>query len=96
MYFDKDKLKHLSHLCRIECTDEELEKLLVNFDAILSHMQQLEEIDTSDIPPSVHVNTTTPLAFEADEERDVIDHKDLMQNAPEAIGGMIKVPPIRN
>ena len=94
MHFDKDSLKHLSKLCRIECNDKEIEKLHANLEAILSHIDQLEEIDTRGVEPCVHVNSKQTLFLEPDEIAQLIKHQDLIRNAPDSIGGMVKVPPI--
>ena len=94
MHFDKDSLKHLSRLCRIDCNDEEIEKLHVNLEAILSHIDQLDEIETRGVAPCLHVNSEQTLTLEEDEPRDPIKHQDLLRNAPDSVGGMVKVPPI--
>jgi len=94
MHFDKDSLKHLSKLCRIECDDEEIEKLHVNLEAILSHIDQLEEIETRGVEPCLHVNSEQILFLQQDEVAQTIKHQDLMRNAPDSVGGMVKVPPI--
>ncbi|MCF7852728.1 MAG: Asp-tRNA(Asn)/Glu-tRNA(Gln) amidotransferase subunit GatC [Simkaniaceae bacterium] len=96
MHFDKDFLSRLTRLCKIECTEDELNRLLISLESILSHVDQLEEIDTKGVTTCIHVNEIQTLSLGDDEERDIMPHQRLMKNAPDAIGGMVKVPPIIN
>jgi aspartyl-tRNA(Asn)/glutamyl-tRNA(Gln) amidotransferase subunit C len=51
-----DEVKHIAKLSRIELTDQELEKFRVQLSSILGYIEKLNEVDTSQVPPSI--NTT--------------------------------------
>ena len=93
MRFDKEALKRLAHLARIDCSEEEFEKLRLNLDSILSHIDQLEEVETRGIEEFTHVSEDQTLVMEEDRTRDLLDHSTLLSNSPDSVGGMVKVPP---
>jgi len=48
---DKDTLKHIAELSRINLTDEELEKFTPQMQTILDSAKHLQEVDTSNVQP---------------------------------------------
>lgn len=92
---DKKTVKHLAKLCRIACTEEQEEKLLHDMQKILGYVEQLNELETDGVAPCNFVTecmTQTPL------RKDVVEpsmsRKEFLDNAPQQVGGMIKVPPV--
>ena len=47
----KHELGHLAKLARIELDPQEEEKLIKDLGAILDHFKELQELDTSNVPP---------------------------------------------
>lgn len=92
---DHETLRHLKKLCRIECTPEEEADLLQGLKRALEHVEQLKEVDTSNVTPCRFVlrgmlkNRTRD-----DVVRDILPREKFLANAPDQIGGMIRVPPI--
>lgn len=91
---DKKTIKHLMQLSRIQCTEEEEEKLLADLGSILDYVKQLQEIDTSQVQPCSHVLEDLTAFMRDDIPGEVMPRELLMANAPDVIGGMIRVPKV--
>ncbi len=94
MHFNENTLKELANLCRIDCSKDELEKLMHNLEAILEYVDHLNSINTQGVTPCVQVLEDTNLYLDADEESSDIEIQDFMRNVPSKVGGMVKVPSI--
>ncbi len=91
---DKETILKLTRLCRIDCTAEEQEALLKDLKLILDYFEQLEEIDTENVPPCNHVLENMANVMREDEVGEVLDREAFLANAPSHIGGMVRVPPV--
>ncbi len=91
---DKETIKKLTQLCRIDCTEEEQESLLKDLKQILEYIEQLQQIDTENVPPCNHVLEGMANVMREDEVGAVLDRETFLANAPSHIGGMIRVPPV--
>ena len=94
MHFNEDSLKELAHLCRIDCSKEELNRLMKNLEAILEHVDHLNSINTEGVAPCTQVLEDVALYLDADEEKSNLEIQDFMRNVPAKVGGMVKVPSI--
>jgi len=92
--FDKEQLKTLGKLSRIPLSSEEEALLLSNLTKILSYVDKLNEIDTEKTPPCSHVIQNTSAPLRDDEPQRLIPREEFLKNAPDHIGGMIKVPKV--
>lgn len=91
---NKETIKHLTRLCRIDCTEEEQESILKDLKRILNYIEQLQEIDTENVPPCNHVLEDIVNVMRDDEIGPVLSRDVFLANAPAHIGGMIRVPPV--
>lgn len=91
---DKETIEQLTRLCRIDCTEEEQESLLKDLRKILTYIEQLQEIDTKNVPPCNHVLEGMANVMREDVVGEVLDREIFLGNAPAHIGGMIRVPPV--
>src|ERR1700730_15409313 len=91
---DKQTIARLTKLSRIACTEEECEALLDDLKKILNHIEQLQEIDTEDVPPCNHVLADIVNVMREDKVGPTLKREDFLANVPSQIGGMIRVPPI--
>lgn len=57
---DETRVRMLARLARLELPDDEIQKLTGDLCKILAHVQQLEELDLTDIEPTAHVSFDTP------------------------------------
>ncbi len=91
---DKETIQQLTRLCRIDCTDEEQEALLKDLKKILEYIEQLQQIDTENVPPCNHVLESMANVMREDRVGEVLNREAFLANAPSHIGGMIRVPPV--
>ena len=93
-HLNEEEFLKLTKLCRIECTEEEKLKLSSNISKILDYIDQLQEIDTTDVPACNHVMEQLSNVTRKDEIGPTLPREEFLSNAPAHIGGMVRVPPI--
>ncbi len=91
---DKETIKNLSKLSRIDCSEEEQEGLLKDLKKILNYFEQLDEVDTEQVQPFNHVLDDIVNVSREDVIGPTLSRDVFIANAPSHIGGMIKVPPV--
>ncbi|MBI5345528.1 MAG: Asp-tRNA(Asn)/Glu-tRNA(Gln) amidotransferase subunit GatC [Chlamydiae bacterium] len=92
---DQNSFDNLQKLCRIKCTKDEEKELLHALQSILKYIEQLNELDTENVEPCRHVLMNMQKnIFRQDIVKETLLRETFLENAPEQIGGMIKVPPI--
>ena len=89
--FSEEELRHLSKLCRIHCTDEEIQELAGNLQKIVGHIEKLMSLDI-DIPPVSISLPPTPLR--EDLPTRVLPREEFLMNVKEHSRGMVKVPKV--
>lgn len=91
---DKKAIKTLVTLSRIDCTEAEQDDLLDNLQKILSYIDLLNEIDTTDVMPCNQVIAGTCNVMREDVVGETLPRDVFLENAPSQIGGMVRVPPV--
>ena len=90
---DREKVKKVARLARLEITAEEEELFTTQLNSILDYFEQLSELDTTDVPPMTRAielsNITRP-----DRLKPFSDKEALIQAAPEQEGEYFRVPKI--
>lgn len=96
MKLNKEDIKHIAELARLELTEEELEKYGRELSAILGYIEQLKEVDTDGIDSTAQI-TGLVNAFRADEikEWDEKEAEAALAQAP-LEDGQIKVKRVLN
>jgi aspartyl-tRNA(Asn)/glutamyl-tRNA(Gln) amidotransferase subunit C len=89
----RQDVEHVARLARLALTDEEVEALTHELDAILDHAAEVSALDTSDVPPTAH---PLPLVnvLRADEVRPGVPRDEVLAEAPEAEDDRFRVPRI--
>lgn len=89
----KEQVEHVAMLARLEFNEEEKEKYAAQLSDILKHMEKLDELDTSNVPPTAHV---LPLknVFREDKVCEHLSNESALQNAPKREEGSFRVPKI--
>ncbi|MGM9928325.1 MAG: Asp-tRNA(Asn)/Glu-tRNA(Gln) amidotransferase subunit GatC [Bacillus sp. (in: firmicutes)] len=88
-----DDVKHVAHLARLAVTEEEVQQMTKELDAIISFAEQLNELDTTNVKPTFHVLDMTNVMRE-DVAKPGLPVEDVVKNAPNHKDGMIRVPSI--
>jgi aspartyl-tRNA(Asn)/glutamyl-tRNA(Gln) amidotransferase subunit C len=84
---------HVAKLARLDLSDDELSRLVVELGAVLDHAADVAALDTAGVPPTAH---PLPLqnVLRADEVRPGVDRDEVLAMAPRAESGRFRVPPI--
>ena len=93
MAITANEVKHVASLAKLEFTDEELQKFTGQMDEIINMVEQLGEVDTTDVPVTSTV-TEEDNVMREDVAVKGTDRTLLMKNVPEEKDGLIKVPAI--
>jgi len=86
-------VEHVAKLARLNLTEEEKEKFTRQLGDVLKYVEQMNEVDTTDVEPMAHsidfvnVMRDDKVVYEQNKET-------LMQNAPQEENGFFKVPKI--
>lgn len=86
-------VEHVAKLARLELTEEEKEKYAGQLGDVLKYVEQMNEVDTTDVVPMAHAMDFVNVVRE-DEVRYEQTKEELMKNAPDAEDGFFKVPKI--
>lgn len=92
---DREKVHKVALLARLELTPEEEEKFTTQLGSILDYVEQLSELDVSDVPPTTRAIDVSNVTRK-DELQPYADREALLKNAPEQEGDFFKVPKILN
>ncbi|DAA96460.1 TPA: Asp-tRNA(Asn)/Glu-tRNA(Gln) amidotransferase GatCAB subunit C [Candidatus Gastranaerophilales bacterium HUM_9] len=86
-------VEHVAKLARLELTEEEKEKFTSQLGDVLKYVEQMNEVDTSNVEPMAHAIDFVNVMRE-DEVKYEQTKEELMKNAPDAEDGFFKVPKI--
>ena len=93
MSVDTDNVRHIAHLARIAVADEEVEQLAGEINAILAFVEQLLEVDVTEVEPM-----TSVLPMTMKERSDVVTDgdiaDDILKNAPATQDHYFLVPKV--
>ena len=96
MAIEKTDVEKIAQLARLELTGDETESFTRQLGSILSYIEKLNELDTSDAEPMSHcgIGEDTEYARREDKARPGIGQSLALENAPDAEGGYFKVPKV--
>ena len=95
MAISRDEVLHVARLARLALTDEEVERLTGELDAILDAVGIVSELELADVPPTAHPLDLVNVWAE-DEPRASLPLADVLANAPDADGAVFRVPAWRD
>jgi aspartyl-tRNA(Asn)/glutamyl-tRNA(Gln) amidotransferase subunit C len=93
MSLDQATVARIARLARIAVPEAELRPLAGELSHILEWIEQLNEVDTSDVPPMTSV-VAMRLAWREDQVTDGGRPEDILENAPERQGDYFVVPKV--
>lgn len=80
MTIDQKTIYKVADLARIEIAEEEVEALRTDMNKILTFMEKLNELDTTQVEPLVYMNAEVNI-WRADEELTDISVENALRNA---------------
>ena len=93
MKIDKESLKKIAHLARLQIKPEEETTLLSSMDSVLSWMEQLNEIDTEGVEPLTHILDEANI-WRQDISNNTLSRQEALSNAPSKNDTYIMVPKV--
>jgi len=96
MKLTEDQVRVVADLAHLALSDDEIRRMARDLDGILTHIDKLNELDTSNVEPMSQVlydaeETTT---LRADIERPTLSNDDALANAPLSGAGYFKIPKV--
>jgi aspartyl-tRNA(Asn)/glutamyl-tRNA(Gln) amidotransferase subunit C len=92
---DREQVRKVALLARLELTPEEEEQFTTQLGSILDYIEQLSELDVSDVPPTARAIDVSNITRE-DELQPYSDREAILNSAPEQEREFFKVPKILN
>lgn len=94
MKITEAEVRRVAELANLALTDEEVVRMTQDMDGILTHMDKLNELDTSNVEPMSQVlyDAEETAMLRADVERKPLGNADALANAPVSGQGYFKVP----
>jgi aspartyl-tRNA(Asn)/glutamyl-tRNA(Gln) amidotransferase subunit C len=88
----RDEVLHVARLARLALTDEEVERLGAQLNAILEAVGKVAELELADVEPTAHPLELVNVWAE-DEPRPSLPVEEALANAPDGEAGFFRVPP---
>jgi aspartyl-tRNA(Asn)/glutamyl-tRNA(Gln) amidotransferase subunit C len=92
MAITREQVEHVARLAHLALSEEELERLGGQLDAILEAVGKVSELDLTDVEPTSHPLDLVNV-WREDEPRPSLSPEEALANAPDIQGGFFKVPP---
>lgn len=93
MKIDKDSIKKIAHLARLEFDESSAEKMSQDMSQILDWVEQLNEIDTSEVEPLTTMSSEVNVMRE-DKVGAHLSHEEALKNAPKRDAEYFRVPKV--
>jgi aspartyl-tRNA(Asn)/glutamyl-tRNA(Gln) amidotransferase subunit C len=93
MAIDREQVRKVALLARLELTESEEEQFTTQLSSILEYFEQLSELDTEDVPPTTRAIETSNVT-RLDQLQPFDDKDALLKAAPEQEDQYFRVPQI--
>jgi len=90
---DLATLRQLAHLSRLELDESKEQQMLGALNEILDWVDQLRQLDTSNVEPLVHLSHEINV-LRPDEAQNTVSHQDGLRNAPRKDSDYFRVPKV--
>ncbi len=96
MAITRDQVVKTATLAHLELAPEEVETFTEQLSAIIEYMDQLDELNTADVPPMSHstLGEQVERTWREDAVRPSLGKELATANAPEGFRGFFKVPSV--
>jgi len=93
MKISRKDVAHVAQLARLHFEDEDLDRFTHQLNDILAYVEQLNELDTSEVAPTTHAMALLNV-FREDTARESLPVNRALSNAPQPSKGCFQVPRI--
>ena len=92
---DREQVRKVANLARLELTPDEEEQFTTQLGSILEYIEQLNELDVTDVLPTTRAIDVSNVTRE-DNLQPYPDREAILSSAPEQEGDFFRVPKILN
>ena len=92
MAISRDEVLHVARLARLALSDDEVDRLSAQLNAILEAVGKVSELDLADVEPTAHPLDLVNV-WANDEPQESLSVEDALANAPDREAGFFRVPP---
>lgn len=89
----REEVRHVAQLSRLDLDEHEETLFTEHMNQLLVYMEKLNELDTTDIPPTTHAAQLQNV-FRTDEVRPSLDREKVLENAPQSDNVSFIVPKV--
>ena len=93
MKVDNSIVEEIAHLARLKLTEEEKIHMISEMSEILNWMEKLNEVDTSNVEPLVHMSQEMNVLRD-DIEGEMLSHDAALKNATKKDSSYFRVPKV--
>ncbi len=93
MSIDREQVRKVAHLARLELKSEEEETFTTQLSSILEYFEQLSELDTETVPPTTRAIDVSNITRN-DKLEPFPNREEILSCAPEQDGDFFRVPKI--
>lgn len=86
-----ETMEYVEILAKLKLTKEERIQAKADMSRMLDYIDQLNELDTSQVEPMTHIFPVSNV-FREDEEKDEWSREEILENAPQQKDGFFQVP----
>jgi aspartyl-tRNA(Asn)/glutamyl-tRNA(Gln) amidotransferase subunit C len=88
---DREAVLHVARLARLELSEDEVERMTVELDGVLEHIETIVQLDLGDVVPTSHVVDVEGTLRE-DEPQPCLTPEQALASAPATADGGFAVP----
>ena len=94
MKITEQEVRRVADLANLALRDDEVARMALDLSGILTHIDKLNELDTSNVEPMAQVlfEAEETATLREDQERPTLTNAEAVGNAPVTSGGYYKVP----
>ena len=92
MPIDRSTVRHIAALARLKVDVAEEERYVRELQAILSYVEELQDLNVEGVEPTSTVVAGSPSALRPDEERPCDVREEVLAQAPDRDGEYFRVP----
>ena len=93
MSIDIEQVRKVASLARLELSETEEQQFTGQLNSILDYIQQLDELDTTDVPPTTRAIEVSNIT-RSDEIKVFPEREAILESAPDREEDFFKVPKI--